>query len=539
MSTSNLSTQQKLVSALLDGRRYPHPAKTVRLIETHISWVLLAGRYAYKIKKAVDLGFLDFTQLDARLHFCAEEIRLNRRLAPKIYLNVVAIGGSPERPQFGAQPALEYAVRMRRFASSTLMDHLLERDKILPRHIDRLAAVVADFHQRIPAAAADSAFGTAAAIRAPMLQTFGQLSDLAGVVQRGMVDGVDALRAAFDVEFRACQDAFAARRAQGFVRECHGDLHLGNIALIGDEPVPFDGIEFDPGLRWIDVINDVAFAAMDLLHRARPGLAYRFLNAYLEANGDYAGMPLFRFYCAGRALVRAKVHAIEAAQSAVPRQRHDAARIACHDYLALAKQCLARRQPALIITHGLPGSGKTTFSQIALEKFHAIRMRSDVERKRSFGLAALDDSRSAAAGAAGVYGAEATQRTYAHLLQTARMLLTAGLPVIIDAAFLKQAQRDQFHQLAQDMSIPFAIATMHANRHALEVRIMQRLAQANDASEADLNVLDALQTAQDALTPQELTYSIRFVSGGRELADAASWIALESVMSAATLNRHQ
>lgn len=537
MSTSDLSTQQKLVSALLDGRRYPHPAKTVRVIETHISWVLLAGRYAYKVKKAVDLGFLDFTQLDARLHFCTEEIRLNRRLAPKIYLNVVAIGGSPERPQFGAQPALEYAVRMRRFASSTLMDHLLERDRILPQHIDRLAAVVADFHQRIPPAAADSTFGTAAAIRAPMLQTFGQLLDLGDVVQREMVD---ELRAAFDVEYRACQDAFATRRAQGFVRECHGDLHLGNIALIGDQPVPFDGIEFDPALRWIDVINDVAFAAMDLLHRARPELAYRFLNAYLEASGDYAGMTLFRFYCAGRALVRAKVHAIEAIQSTqppLPRQRCDAGRIACHDYLALAKQCLARRQPVLIITHGLPGSGKTTFSQIALEKFQAIRIRSDVERKRLFGLAALDDSRSASA--AEMYGAEATQRTYAYLLQTARMLLIAGLPVIIDAAFLKQVQRDQFHRLAQAMSIPFAIATMQAGRHALEARITQRLAQANDASEADLTVLDALQTAQDALTPQELIYSIRFVSGGRELADAASWVALESVMSAATFNRQQ
>ena len=534
MPTSDLSTQQELVAALLDGRRYPHPAKTVHLVETHISWVLLAGRYAYKVKKAVDLGFLDFTQLDARLHFCTEEIRLNRRLAPKIYLNVVAIGGSPDRPQFGAQPALEYAVRMRRFASYTLMDRLLERDRILPRHIDRLAAVVADFHQRIPTAAADSAFGTATAIRAPMVQTFDQLSALGGIVQREMVD---ALRAAFDVEYHACLETFAARRAQGFVRECHGDLHLGNIALIGEEPVPFDGIEFDPSLRWIDVINDVAFAAMDLLHRARPDFAYRFLNAYLEARGDYAGMALWRFYCAGRALVRAKVHAIEAAEPEPPRPRRDAARIACHDYLALAKQCLARRQPALIITHGLPGSGKTTFSQIALEKFQAIRIRSDVERKRLFGLAALDGSRSTKG--ADVYGAEATQRTYAHLLLTARMLLTAGLPVIIDAAFLKQAQRDQFHRLAQDMTVPFAIATMNADRHALEARITQRLAQANDASEADLTVLETLQTAQDALTPWELTYSIRFVSGGREIADAASWVALESVMSAATLNRQQ
>ena len=529
MPNSDLSNQQKLVTALLDGRRYPHAAKTVQLIETHISWVLLAGRYAYKIKKAVDLGFVDFTQLDARLFFCTEEIRLNRRLAPKIYLNVVSIGGSPNRPQLGGQPALDYAVRMRRFASSRLMDHLLERDRLLPLHIDRLAAVVAAFHRDVSIAAADSPFGTAAAIRAPQLQTFAQLAELTGVAERELVV---ALQAAFDVEYRVCLRAFAERRAHGFVRECHGDLHLGNIALIGDEPVPFDGIEFDPALRWIDVINDVAFTVMDLLHRARPQFAYRFLNAYLEASGDYAGMTLLRFYCAGRALVRAKVNAIQAAQPTLSHQDGDAARSVCRDYLALAANCLARRRPALIITHGLPGSGKSTFAQLALEKFQAIRIRSDVERKRLFGLAALDHSRSASG--SDIYGADATQRTYAHLLQTARTLLTAGLPVIVDAAFLKQAQRAQFCQLAVDLKVPFAIAAMHAERHALDARITQRLAHATDASEADLDVLDTLQTAQEVLTPQELPYAIQFVSAGVDAADGGSWLALEKVRSAKT-----
>lgn len=528
MPDSDLSKQQKLVTALLDGRRYPHAAKTVRVIETHISWVLLAGRYAYKIKKAVDLGFLNFTQLDARLFFCTEEIRLNRRLAPKIYLNVVSIGGSPDRPQFGAQPAIEYAVRMRRFASARLMDRLLGRDRIFPKHIDRLAAVIADFHQHIPVAAADSPFGTSVAIRAPTLQTFEQLSALAS---RARPETIGALRAAFEVEFRACQTAFTERRAQGFVRECHGDLHLGNIALVGDEPVPFDGIEFDPGLRWIDVINDVAFTVMDLLHRARPQFAYRFLNAYLETSGDYAGMTLLRFYCTGRALVRAKVNAIQAAQPGLPRRHRDLARSACSDYLALAVECLARRQPALIITHGLPGSGKTTFAQIALEKFQAIRIRSDVERRRLFGVTASDDRRSASGGE--VYGADATQRTYAHLLQTARMLLTAGLPVIVDAAFLKVAQRVRFRQLALDLKVPFAIGAMHADRQVLGARITQRLAQASDASEADLDVLNELQVTQEVLTPQEQPYAVRFVNSGVDATDAGNWHALEKMISPA------
>ncbi|HCN91061.1 MAG TPA: hypothetical protein DIT28_18130 [Oxalobacteraceae bacterium] len=530
MPNSDLSVQRKLVAALLDGRRYPHVAKTVRLIETHISWVLLAGRYAYKIKKAVDLDFLNFTQLDARRFFCTEEIRLNRRLAPKIYLNVVAIGGSPERPQFGAQPAIEYAVRMRRFASSRLMDNLLEHDRILPQHIDRLAAVVAAFHQHSPVAATESPFGTAAAIHGPMLQTFEQLCVMTGVAQP---DTVDALQVAFEAEYRTCQDTFSERRAHGFVRECHGDLHLGNIALIGDEPVPFDCIEFDPALRWIDIINDVAFTLMDLLHRARPQLAYRFLNAYLEASGDYAGVALLRFYCAGRALVRAKINAIQATQLALSRQPSEAARSACGEFLALAAKCVARREPALIITHGLPGSGKTTFAQIALERFQAIRIRSDVERKRLFGLAALDDSRGA------MYGDDATQRTYAHLLQTARMLLTAGVPVIVDAAFLRQAQRAPFQQLAQDMDAPFAIAAMNVDRQILGTRITQRLAEATDASEADLDVLTSLQATQETLAPHELRYTVRFVNSGRDAADAGNWLVLEKVISAETADPRQ
>lgn len=506
--SADYPVQRKLVNALLDCHRYPHPAKAVRLIETHISWVLLAGRYAYKIKKALDLDFLNFSTLEARRFYCEEEIRLNRRLAPKIYLDVIPIGGSPEAPELGAQPAIEYAVRMRRFASAMQMDRLAMRNKVMPAHMDKLAATLARFHCSLPAAETGSAFGSAAAIHSAAVQNFEQLQLLLKEPADKRI--VDELRRASEIVYAACENSFEERHAQGYVRECHGDLHLGNIVLAGNEPVPFDGIEFNPALRWIDVMNEIAFPVMDLLHRKRPRLAYRLLNAYLEETGDYGGMSVLRFYVAYRAAVRAKVSAIRALQAGMPERGKADELTACRSYLALAGASLARHPPALLITHGLPGSGKTTFAQSALERLQAIRIRSDVERKRLFGLAPLADSRSQAGN--GMYSVDATRRTYARLHELARELLSAGFTVIVDAAFLRQEERKQFCELACDLGIPFAIASMQASKATLNARIMQRRKEAHDASEADIAVLEMLQAAQEPLMPQEIAFTVEFVN---------------------------
>ncbi len=526
---ADYSAQSKLVAALLDSRRYPHPAKTVRLIETHISWVLLAGRYAYKIKKALDLGFLNFTALEARRFYCAEEIRLNRRMAPKIYLDVIPVGGDTEAPELGAQPAIEYAVRMRRFTSANQMDRLVAHDKIVPRHIDSLAATLARFHSGLPAVETGSAFGSAVVIYSSALQNFEQLQRL--LKEPADLDAVAALRRVTEIAYTACERRFGERRAQGYVRECHGDLHLGNIALIGNEPIPFDGIEFNPALRWIDVMDEAAFTVMDLLHHKRPEFACRFLNAYLEATGDYGGVSVLRFYVAYRAAVRAKVSAIRAFQAGMSKRGTADALANCRSYLALGRACLARHQPALIITHGLPGSGKTTFAQAALERLQAIRIRSDVERKRLFGLAPSADSRSSID--SGIYGADATQRTYARLHELARKLLMAGFPVIVDAAFLKQEERKQFRELAHGLTVPFAIASMQASKATLRARIMQRRNQANDASEAGIAVLETLQAAQEPLLPHELACAVEFVNeeeSNGAVVDALGWGKLNKLL---------
>ena len=520
--------QSRLICALMDRRRYPHAVKTVRVVETHISWVLLAGRYAYKIKKSVDLGFLNFTGLASRRHYCDEEIRLNRRLAPQIYLGVIPIGGTPEMPEFDATPAIEYAIRMRRFPASNQLDRLAARNEILPRHIDSLAATIAGFHSGLSSAEAGSAFGSAAAIHSAVFQSTDRLQAVLtdGESERRMI----ALRSACETEYANCRERFEQRREQGMVRECHGDLHLGNIALIEGKPVPFDGIEFDPALRWIDVMSEVAFTVMDLLHYGHSQLAYRFLNAYLEATGDYAGVPVLRFYISYRAVVRAMVSAIRAEQKCLPEQAKAKAMADCRDFLVLAAERLGQYRPALIITYGLPGSGKTTFAQAALEQLQAIRIRSDVERKRLFGLAPLADSSSHAGN---IYDASATDRTYSRLHELARNLLAAGTTVIVDAAFLKQDERDRFRQLAHERSAPFAIVSMRVSTASLRARITQRQRESNDASEADLAVLELLQAKQEALSPVEQARTVEFANeeAGIE-ADVSGWKKLNHLLFA-------
>ncbi|HEU0187685.1 MAG TPA: AAA family ATPase, partial [Gallionellaceae bacterium] len=470
-------TQQRLVTALRDAGCYPHAARRVSLVETHISWVLLAGSYAYKIKKALDLGFLDFSTLAARRHCCDEELRLNRRLAPQIYLDVVPIGGHPDAPVLGAEPALEYAVRMRRFAAARQFDRLLARGQLLPQHIDLLARRIAQFHAALPPAAADSPYGSPSSICAAAQQNFVQMRPLL----RDAVDlaTLDDLQQATTSACAALAPLMTARRQQGRVRECHGDLHLGNIVMLRGQAAPFDGIEFNADLRWIDVISEIAFTVMDLRQYRRADLASRFLNGWLEESGDYAGLALLRFYVAYRAAVRAKVGAIRLAQDGLSARALQQALAECRRYLALAQQAWQPGRPALIITHGLPGSGKTTFSQQALERLGAIRIRSDVERKRLHGLSPLAASSSQPG--AGLYGADATRLTYARLLELAHDLLRAGYCVIVDAAFLKREERAQFRQLAGQMQAPFAIASVRAGEATLRARISQRQCAGTDA----------------------------------------------------------
>ena len=501
----DLLRQQQLVDTLCAPRFFSRKPKVE---ETHISWVLLTGHDAYKIKKAVELGFLDFSTLELRHFYCNEELRLNRRLAPALYLDVVAIGGSPEQPVLDGEPAIEYAVHMRRFPQTGLMDRMLAHGLVTPAHIDKLAAVIADFHNALPPATTDSPLVETAAIQTAALQNFEKLPQL--LIAPNDMAMLEDVHQASVLEFAACEPLFKQRAAAGYVRECHGDLHLGNIVVLDDMPTPFDGIEFSAALRWIDVISEISFTVMDLLRRGHPHLAWRLLNNYLEITGDYQGCGVLRFYLAYRAMVRAKIAAIRANQRGVAKARHELK--SCRSYLVLAHDCLTRRRPAVIITHGLPGCGKSTFAQIALERLGAIRIRSDVERKRLFGLAALANSK--AQTDADIYSKDATRRTYARLNELAHSLITAGFSVIVDAAFVLHAEREGFRALAQELDVPFVIASLQTDAALLAERLAQRSSRGNDASEANVAVMQKLQVVQEPLRDAERVATVIFINNG-------------------------
>ncbi|MBI1732314.1 MAG: AAA family ATPase [Gammaproteobacteria bacterium] len=522
---------RRLVLALRDPACYPHAAANVELIETHISYVLLAGEFAYKIKKPVNFGFLDFTTLAARRQFCDEELRLNARTAPALYLDVVAVTGTPDQPALGGPgEPIEYAVRMRAFRRDALCDLAAERGELTAAHVESVAHSLARLHGQAPRADPDSRFGTGALVLASARENFAQIAALEGVEPERA--RLAALAHWTDAEYRRLAEPIAQRRRSGRVRECHGDLHLGNVALIDGEPVIFDAIEFNAGLRWIDVISDVAFLFMDLVDYGQPPLAYRFLNTWLELTGDYEGLVLLRFYAAYRAMVRAKVACLRRRQSGVPAAGQASATERFREYLTLAER-LAQPAPAwLAITSGLSGSGKSTLALAVVEHLQAICLRSDVERKRLAALAPL--ARTGSGVGAGIYSAAADRRTYRRLLKLANEILTAGYPVIVDATFVRGGDRAAFRELAFRRGTAFTILFCTAPMATLLERLSGRWRQGEDASEATPDVLAFQSGRFEALGMDELRSTLTVDTGCEAPPFAAALGGLRARLAGAT-----
>lgn len=495
---------QALIAALQNPALFAHPVKEFQVIETHISWVLLTGDYAYKIKKPMNFGFLDFTELSGRAHFCAEELRLNQRLTDDLYLQVLPITGTAEAPQLNGEGApIEYALKMRQFPQDQMLSTLQANGELTAAHIDQMAQQIARFHLAAPKVAADHPLGTPDSVMAPVEQNFEQirpfLSDKADLVQ------LDALQAWARSSFDRLHGLFEARKAEGFIRECHGDIHLGNATLIDGQVVIFDCIEFNEPFRLTDVYADTAFLAMDLEDRGLKSLARRFISQYLEITGDYAGLELLNFYKAYRALVRAKVALFSMPADADGVQRATTLR-QYRNYANLAESYSAIPSRFLAITHGVSAVGKSHVAMRMVEALGAIRLRSDVERKRLFG-----EQAEQAAGQLeqGIYASEASQKTYAHLHQLAGIILRAGFPVVIDATYLKQAQRQAAAEVASDTGVPFLILDCNAPDAVIASWLAQRQADQSDPSDATLEVVAAQCASRDPLTGEELLLSKR------------------------------
>lgn len=489
-----------LIQALLNPAAYPHPVGKIELIETHISWVLLTGQYAYKIKKNIQFDFLDFSTLEKRHFYCEEELRLNRRLAPALYLQVVPITGTPEQPQInGNGETIEYAVQMKQFASNQLLSDFADQGRLDAAIIDQFADLTANFHRNAKADVSNSRYGTTAEVHHWFSGNFAHIRPL--LKDERFLQQLDRLERWGNQELLKNTPLMEQRKQQGFIRECHGDLHLGNIALIDNQVTPFDGIEFNLGLHWIDVISEIAFVVMDLHQRGMAHFAYRFLNRYLSQSGDYQGLTLLRYYLVYRALVRCKVALLRWQQHKNPKDYTEA-----ENYANLAENFSIPKPPLLAITHGYSGSGKSTFSTKLAETFGMIHLRSDVERKR---LLATPDQNAIREINQGIYSADKTRLIYQKLADLSGTMISAGFSVLIDAAFLQEKQRVLFQQLTLDKQVKILILDFYAPEAELKRRIIQRQELGNDVSEATLAVLEyQLQSAQ-GLTDAEMEKVIR------------------------------
>lgn len=489
-----------LIRGLLDARAYPHPvAPSIGLAETHVSWVLLTGQFAYKLKKPLRLDFLDYSTAELRRRCCEEEVRLNRRHAPGLYLGVAAIGGSPDAPRVDAGgPAIEHAVKMRQFDAGDELVALIGAGTATETELHGLGDAIGQLHAHADVARQDRDHGSPTVVRRVTLDNFATLGRLPEYVR--VESGLDSLVIRVEAELARRRQLMESRRAAGRVRECHGDLHCGNVVRWRGRLVPFDGIEFNDALRWIDVANDVAFLTMDLAERGQAGLARAALQGWLDRLGDFEALALLPCYEAYRALVRAKVAALRvllASSGKAPRELY----AQTMGYLSWARRRLEPRSPLLVLTCGLSGSGKTWLADRVARERGLLQVRSDVERKRLAGLGPLDDSRSPPDG--GIYTREFNERTYAHLLDCARSAIDGGASLVVDAAFLRARERLAFLALARKLGATARVLHCHAPLEVLRARVGARRAARHDASEADVALLERQQGYWEPLTDAE------------------------------------
>lgn len=484
----------ELIRALMQSSAYPHAVSAIDVVETHISWVVRTGDYAYKIKKPVNFGFLDFSTLALRRRFCEEEVRLNRRYAPSLYLGVVAIGGSEHAPLVDSDTTpFEYAVRMRQFDASQTLDRLLLASAVDRSELEQFAAHLAHLHATAPIAPEASDFGSPTAVAQPVLEDFEQIRTHAPELAR--TNTFAQLEHFARAQTGQLAPEFARRKREGRVRECHGDLHCGNLVRLNGVVTPFDCIEFNANLRWIDTQSELAFLLMDLDARGHPELGRCVLNTYLETSGDYDGVPLLRYYQCYRATVRAKVAAIRA-HGSTGAARAEAMQEA-QRYLDLAHKYTQRETSALVVMHGVSGAGKSVIARQLAEQWGAIRVRSDVERKRLAGVAPL------ARGDATMYTPAMTAAVYARLFAVATTLLGCGYRVVLDAAFLRRNERDDAQHCATRNTVALAFVACTAPLEELRARIARRRQDNADASDADLTVLDAQLKFAEPLAADE------------------------------------
>lgn len=464
---------RKLIDSLLQRAAYPEPTQSVTLTETHVSFLFLTDRYVYKIKKPVDFGFLDFTTLPQRLFYCREELRLNRRLCPDIYLEVVELRETPEGPAFEAPGGelLDYAVKMKRLPEERMLIHLLARGEVGAGEMQAIARVMARFHARAATGAQIDACATPEAIGAVWEENFRQAAPFCG--ETLSTADLDLLRARVTSFLAENVGLFQSRIEGGFIREGDGDLHLGNICL-DDRIHIFDCIEFNERFRYLDTAADIAFLLMDLEYAGHPELSPPFLDAYRGESGDPVPEALLDFYRCQRAFVRGKVQSFRLSEPGLPPGERDLLAAAAGRYFRLARGFALRGRlaPSLILTCGMMGSGKSTLAKELSFQLGLARLSSDLVRK---GIAGRDGADGAPAEyGGGIYGTAFNEATYLALLQEAELTLSRGKGVLVDATFRRREDRAVFREAARRQRVPFFLLETRCPETLIKERLEKR-----------------------------------------------------------------
>lgn len=487
-----------VIAGLLRPEAYPHPADALRLHETHGAWVILAGAYAYKLKKPVNFGFFDFSTFERRAADAEEEVRLNRRLAPATYLGVVDVVERDGGVRVGGPGrVLERAVWMRRLPADGMLKALLERDAATTGLIRRIARMVAAFHARAATGPGVDEHGAYANVQHHWRENFDQIKPFVGtVIPAGELGAIEQ----YVDDFLRREEALLERRvAAGRVRDGHGDLHAASICLVGGQLVIFDCIEFAPRYRCLDVAAEVAFLAMDLDHAGRPDLAWTFVAEYVRASGDAELLELLDFYKCYRAFVRGKVLSLRLPQMVGDDAEGERITREARAYLDLASVYAGGiPRPFLLVTSGLPGSGKSTLGRALSQRVGALQLSTDMLRKQAAGLAPT--ARAGGAFGSGIYTADRSRRTYAALRRRASRWLRRGVSVALDGTYGDPRERRLARALARRTSAHFLLVLTRCDEATTRRRLQGRALDAARVSDATWEVY---QRMRDGFVPPE------------------------------------
>ena len=483
-----------LIKLMMQPEFYPHPVKEpIQLIQTHISYVLLTGDYVYKVKKLVNLDFLDFSTLSARNHFCQEELRLNRLLAPEIYLEVLPITQQGESFILGGEgEPQEYTLKMRQFSQDALLSKMLKQGKLTPELMEQLGRIVAQVHLQAKTNDYIRSFGAIAKIKDAIKQNYQQSQKYIGSLQTQQQYEETKQ---FSDNFFSLQEALLNQRQENnWIRECHGDLHLDNICMWHDKIQLFDRIEFNEPFRFVDVMYDVAFLVMDLEAAGQKELANVFLNTYIEQTGDWEGLRILPLYLSRQAYVRAKINSWLWDNPTLTEENKRQAATKASNYYHLAWEYTCPQPGKLIMMSGLSGSGKTTVAKQLARSLGAIHIRSDAVRKH------LSGTPLSQSGDPSIYTPAMTQKTYGRLLELGTKLASQGFIVILDAKYDRHSLRSAVITQAQNNQIPIEIVFCTAPETVLRDRI---LARTGDISDATVDLLESQKKAFEAFTETE------------------------------------